>query len=361
MQRKAKLLYKEWLFVFIAWLVMFYFYFFIAFWGSSTYFREGAVTSYLNTWYAHLEIILTALSFGLLFNLINHITSRTILHIRSLGYILFIKSSLYLTAIFITGFVVYGIFLAFDIMAVKDPVLLEETINPRFFISIGLYFIFCIIFINFILQINKKFGPGNLIKMITGRYHKPRNEEKIFLFLDMKSSTTIAESLGHDHYSQLLQHCFHDLTENVIKYEADIYQFVGDEVVLSWNLNKGFKKLNCIKIFFAFEKTLLKNKNFYLENFDVYPEFRGGMDMGGVTVTEIGDIKREIAYHGDVLNTASRIQGQCKNLKQKLLISENLAQKLNFNDTFSSESMGEIRLRGKNNLVRVYSINFYYI
>ena len=161
-----------------------------------------------------------------------------------------------------------------------------------FFVSIGLYLIFCIILINFILQINKKFGPGNLYKMITGRYHKPRNEEKIF---------------------------------------------------------------------FAFEKTLLKNKSFYLENFNVYPEFRGGMDMGSVTVTEIGDIKREIAYHGDVLNTASRIQGQCKNLKQKLLISESLAQKLNFNDTFSSESMGEIRLRGKNNLVKVYSINFYYI
>ena len=47
-------------------------------------------------------------------------------------------------------------------------------------------------------------------------------------------------------------------------------------------------------------------KDFYLSHYQVVPEFKGGMDMGLVTVAEIGDIKRDIAYHGNVLNTASR-------------------------------------------------------
>ena len=41
------------------------------------------------------------------------------------------------------------------------------------------------------------------------------------------------------------------------------------------------------------------------------PIFNAGMDAGVVTVTEIGDIKRDLAFHGDVLNTAARIQGLC--------------------------------------------------
>jgi adenylate cyclase len=35
-------------------------------------------------------------------------------------------------------------------------------------------------------------------------------------------------------------------------------------------------------------------------------------------------IKKEIAYHSDVLNTAARIQGQCNPMGKTLLISERL-------------------------------------
>ncbi|HTM93239.1 MAG TPA: hypothetical protein VL095_12520, partial [Flavisolibacter sp.] len=48
----------------------------------------------------------------------------------------------------------------------------------------------------FSLQINHLLGEGVLWKFISGKYHQPREEERIFMFLDMKSSTTIAEQLG---------------------------------------------------------------------------------------------------------------------------------------------------------------------
>ena len=82
------------------------------------------------------------------------------------------------------------------------------------------------------------------------------------------------------------------------------------------------------------------------------------MDMGIVTVVEIGEIKRDIAYHGDVVNTASRIQDHCNDLNQKLLISEHLEKKLTGLNGFSKNYIGEINLRGKEHIVKVYGIDY---
>src|SRR4029078_13128395 len=45
------------------------------------------------------------------------------------------------------------------------------------------------------LQINDKFGQGILWNIIRGRYHMPREETRIFMFVDIISSTAIAEKL----------------------------------------------------------------------------------------------------------------------------------------------------------------------
>ena len=38
--------------------------------------------------------------------------------------------------------------------------------------------------LSFINEMNKKFGPGVLIPMMLGRYRNPREEERIFMFMD---------------------------------------------------------------------------------------------------------------------------------------------------------------------------------
>ncbi len=58
---------------------------------------------------------------------------------------------------------------------------------------------------NFLKQVSRKFGPGNLRRLLMGKYYHPRLENRIFLFLDLKSSTTHAERLGHNRYSSLIQ------------------------------------------------------------------------------------------------------------------------------------------------------------
>ena len=177
------------------------------------------------------------------------------------------------------------------------------------------------------------------------------------MFMDLQGSTAIAERLGHNKYSQLMQNCFHDLTDIVIKYEASIYQYVGDEVVLTWDMRTVLKDLNCIKSYFAFERKLQSREEFYMKNFDITPFFKCGIDCGEVTVAEIGEIKREIAYHGDVLNTAARIEKLCSQQKKKMLISEYLEKELpNELNGFSKELIGNFELKGKSEKINIYSI-----
>src|SRR5271165_148394 len=44
--------------------------------------------------------------------------------------------------------------------------------------------------------INDLLGPGVLFAFVAGRYYHPRLEERALMFIDMRSSTAIAESLG---------------------------------------------------------------------------------------------------------------------------------------------------------------------
>ena len=68
----------------------------------------------------------------------------------------------------------------------------------------------------FFLQVYDKFGTGMFLKFLTGKYHQPREEERIFMFLDMKSSTTIAEKIGNKKYFNLLNDLFTDITDPIL-------------------------------------------------------------------------------------------------------------------------------------------------
>lgn len=211
------------------------------------------------------------------------------------------------------------------------------------------------VFIDLFKQIDKKFGPGNLWRMLKGEFYDPKEDERIFMFLDLKSSTALAEQLGHIKYSKLIQDCFQDLSV-VEKYDAEIYQYVGDEVVLTWNKEEGLLNSNCLRAFFDFKDLLSNRSDYYLEHYGVVPEFKAGLNMGKIIVAEVGEIKREIAYHGDAINTAARIQDQCNELGQNILISESLQERLQLDEDFSSSHVGDILLKGKSQKVNIFSI-----
>jgi adenylate cyclase len=321
--------------------------------------KENVITEYLDTGYAHLEILLLGVVFGTLFSFINAFLDRTKVGKKSFGAVILIKSGLYVLAFLMAAIIIYAVYNTFEIFTVEQWQESAGYLTTRYMISAAVYFSLAIILMNFIIQVSRKFGRGNLLKLILGKYHTPRDEEHIFMFMDLQGSTTIAERLGHNKYSQLMQNCFHDLTDIVIKYKASIYQYVGDEVVLTWDMKRGLQDLNCIKAYFAFERKLKSREDFYSGNFDIAPFFKCGIDCGEVTVAEIGEIKREIAYHGDVLNTAARIEKKCTALNKKMIVSEYLEKELPDKlDGFSKELIGNIELKGKKGKINLFSIEF---
>ncbi len=109
---------------------------------------------------------------------------------------------------------------------------------------------------------------------MTGKYYHPRNEELICLFLDLKGSTRLAEKLGPNKYSSFIKECIHELTPIIYKYNARVYQYVGDEVILFWEMKEGVNQLNCIHIFFEFNSILKQRNNYFGSKYGEIPQFR---------------------------------------------------------------------------------------
>ncbi|MEM7656386.1 MAG: adenylate/guanylate cyclase domain-containing protein [Bacteroidota bacterium] len=235
--------------------------------------------------------------------------------------------------------------------------LIEESLFTKTAMVILIYTGVISVIFNLIRQMNKMFGPGILTNIITGKYHRPKEENRVFMFLDLKSSTTYAERLGHILYSELIQDCFFDLTDAVQQHRVEIYQYVGDEAVLTWRIEEGLQEMNCIKAFFSFEDSIQRRANYYFNKYDLVPAFKAGVNMGLVMAAEVGVVKKEIAYHSDVLNTAARIQGQCNALGKPLLVSETVRNCLGNPTNFQIESVGEVSLKGKKQRIQLYSVD----
>jgi len=211
-------------------------------------------------------------------------------------------------------------------------------------------------FVNFVRQINRMLGQNVLFNYVRGKYQLPLEEELIFMFLDLKSSTTIAEKLGHRRNHEFLNDFFHDMTDPILERKGKIYQYVGDEIVLTWHLREGLKDLNCINCFFDIQNKIYVLKDIYLKKYGVYPEFKAGLHYGMVITGEMGDIKKDIVYHGDTVNTSARIQAECNRYNKKVLASKDLVDKLDLDGNYNSESMGNIRLRGKEKELELFAI-----
>ena len=201
--------------------------------------------------------------------------------------------------------------------------------------------------VSFARNLNRLLGPQTLLRYLLGTYHRPRVERRIFMFLDMKSSTTLAETLGSQKYFSLLNTFFRDISEPILVREAEIYQYVGDEVILTWPEEMGFRNANCIRVFFDILAEVERRREYYEAEFGHVPAFKAGLHFGDVITAEIGDLKKEIVYNGDVLNTTARIESMCNEYDQQLIASEELVSHLELPNFIAPKSLGPVVLRGK--------------
>lgn len=298
--------------------------------------------------------VVVGVIFGSILGMVDYFVDKK-LKGRSLGVEIIIKGVLYLAAWYLVSVIGYRFGSSIETVFVDSPMInYTELFAGNIFFAATIYTAVMIVAITFIKQMNAKFGPGILIPMLLGKFRRPRIEKRIFLFMDLKDSTTHAEKLGSLKFSELIQDCFGDVNKVLPPFSAEIYQYVGDEVVLSWRSEEGLRNNNCIKFFFAFQKRLQERKDYYLNKYSFLPEFKAGANLGDITVAEVGDFKREIAYHGDTINTASRIQSVCNTYKKSFLISEDLKNEIS--GMFDVDLVTSIKLKGKEKEINLYSV-----
>jgi len=228
----------------------------------------------------------------------------------------------------------------------------------RFDFQIGLL-IFAILFllIQFILLLEKLIGKGVLFRILIGRYHVPVESERFLMFLDMTSSTTIAEKLGHVKFLSLLNDFFYDLSIAVESTHGEIYKYVGDEAIIVWTKKKGCKNFACLKCYFAIQAQIQKRSEWYLNRYELVPSFKAGLHFGTVAIGEMGNYRKEIAFIGDTVNTAARIEHACSQLKKSFLVSGDVTDVLGVSENLTYEYIGKTQLRGRNESTRLFFVD----
>ncbi|MEQ8925170.1 MAG: adenylate/guanylate cyclase domain-containing protein [Fulvivirga sp.] len=288
---------------------------------------------------------------GLLIGVIEVVWLNKTLSSKSFTIKLVYKLVFYLVFLFLVILVTFPIAASMELETglfdqrvwAKYVAYLTSMTNLSTFVQMSVSLFACL----FYAEISENIGQNVLLNFFTGKYHQPVEEKRVFMFLDMKSSTTIAEQLGHITYFKLLKEYYNTLTHAIIKHGGEVYQYIGDEIVISWPFEKGLQNQNCVRSFLAMKQDLENRSAYFQKTFGVIPTFKVGIHAGLVTTGEIGALKKEIIFTGDVLNTTARIQALCNELGVDNLISKELADQLPDTDSLSFESMGTHDLKGK--------------
>ncbi len=206
-----------------------------------------------------------------------------------------------------------------------------------------------------IIEINEKYSPGVFMDILVGKYVEPKNEKRIVMFIDLKDSTPIAEKLGNVQNFKFIREFIYHVSNALIEYGGRIYQYVGDEIVVSWLFSTANTK-QCMKALIEARKNIQRNSEHFRRYYDgMVPEFRAGIHVGEVTVGEIGVIKKDLAMSGDTMNTTARIRSACSELNQKFIVSKDFIDNISLEE-WQKESLGKVELKGKADEIELFAL-----
>lgn len=197
------------------------------------------------------------------------------------------------------------------------------------------------------LEVRRLHNSGEIRRFLLGRYRVPVEEERVFLFADLEGSTALAETLGARRYSAFISDCFRDVSEAILAWRGQVYQYVGDEIVVSWPVERGLRGGAAVRCFLQMQEDLDARAAAYRAEYGYAPRFRGGVHAGPVVTTWVGLAKIELAFHGDALNAAARILDVCKTSGARLLVSTSTVQRMQLRAPIQAVPVGPMELHGR--------------
>lgn len=263
--------------------------------------------------------------------------------------------------VFITlASVVWSVVIYFSIYVATPYLLGIDMTDYRFDAedAKGLMFAFAVALLStFFLRILSLVGARTLFSFVIGRYHRPRREERVFMFLDIADSTRLSEEFGDVKIRELIGQFFFDIARPIADNGGEIYRYIGDEVVVSWPMSKALAGARCLGCVVDVQELLESRGDGYRRRFGVVPRFRIGMHGGPVVIGEVGDSRRAIVYSGETLGVAATLQGACKRVGQEFLVSADLAKRLVVDERFTISNLGALELFADGTTMDVYALS----
>lgn len=206
------------------------------------------------------------------------------------------------------------------------------------------------------IRLRTLIGGRVLLNFLSGRYRHPVNEERIFLFMDLAGSTTLAEQLGPVAYHAFLRDFIELVEISVADYGGEIYQYVGDEVVITWPVGSPQKNVRAPACYFALIDLIASRRAYFEKHYQATPQFSAGIHCGDVVAGEIGDNRRQVVFVGDVVNTASRVESIARADGLGLVVSGDALSRMQLPEEMRVKPLGDYSLKGKATSVSLFQL-----
>lgn len=280
-----------------------------------------------------------------------HLKFLQILIVRSLFYIFLVTVVIFLE-LAVARIFRYGLSLA-EVLRSEE---FRHYISEEDFGYAILYAFLMIVLFNFTRELVKKLGQGVFINFITGKYVKPVLENKIIMFINIQATDKIIKELGRLKFHSFLKEFVDDITESIISFKGKIYEYVDDQVIVIWDPEDGLNNSNCIRAFFEAKDHLREHKEKYFLHFGIFPRINVALHRGDLVHGELGYIKSNIVYSGDVMNTTARILEACNDHSKDILVTAELVNEISLPVIYEFQYCGEYTPRGKHEKLQIHTV-----
>jgi len=155
---------------------------------------------------------------------------------------------------------------------------------------------------------------------------------------------------------RFLDRTFRLLTLAVVDYRGEVLDYVGDEMIVTWQERGGTVDCRPLHCFLAMRDELSRASSQFEREFGAAPQIRGSLHFGPVIVGEIGDVKRAIVFNGDVMNTAARLEELSRNVDGGFLASRAAMERFSSRPPFAVRELGRLAIRGRADGIDVVGI-----
>ncbi len=211
--------------------------------------------------------------------------------------------------------------------------------------------------ISFSIELGRLLGKEATLALFTGRYRRPRIENRIVVFADLVGSTALAETVGDIRFHQLLNDVSHDLSLPIERNGGETHRYVGDAVIITWPMSRrnAFEKsLSCAE---EMIECIARQRPDYETKYGSAVRLRIALHCGRVAAGEIGYWKKEIALLGDTMNTAARIEGAARQYGESILISDAVADRLSTDLRHRLKPVPDFQAVGKHDPLKLWALD----